>query len=135
MSIHSWHKLAILGSHLLDGLALFLNNDFQKKEFSETRKPKLQCLLVLSCFNALNHRAPRRPSSKQLHKKLRHCKIQNLIKYISNLKLRWCGGGSRKPPMEKKRLAKMERELIDGRRKTEAAGTENAFSLKMPSRA
>ncbi|KAF7837907.1 uncharacterized protein G2W53_006389 [Senna tora] len=30
--------------------------------------------------------------------------------------------------MEKKRLAKVERELIDGRRKTEAAGTENAFS-------
>ncbi|KAF7825314.1 F-box/FBD/LRR-repeat protein [Senna tora] len=35
--------------------------------------------------------------------------------------------------MEKKRLAKMERELIDGRRKTEAAGTENAFSrVKLP---
>ncbi|KAF7841802.1 heat shock cognate 70 kDa protein 2 [Senna tora] len=35
MSIHSWiseHKLASLGSHLLDGLALFINNDFQKKE-------------------------------------------------------------------------------------------------------
>ncbi|KAF7812601.1 uncharacterized protein G2W53_033577 [Senna tora] len=43
------------------------------------------------------------------------------------------GGGSRKPPIEKKRLAKMERELIDGRRKTEAAGTENAFSrVKLP---
>ncbi|KAF7826631.1 uncharacterized protein G2W53_003770 [Senna tora] len=26
------------------------------------------------------------------------------------MKLRWCGGGSRKPPMEKKMLAKMEEE-------------------------